>query len=114
MILRTTAISNAGQSDHGTRRGRSVIPLATTLTAMLLACSPLSIPEVRGQEVNLVEWVETNDFNAQDRIALGYPPPIPVNTPLPFDGFRSYEGLRARHMDLAENTPWAHAHMELV
>ncbi len=56
----------------------------------------------------LVEWVENNPFNAQDRIALGYPVPIPVDTPLPFDGFRTYAGLHARHMDLAAGTPWVH------
>ena len=43
------------------------------------------------------------------KIALGYPVPIPVDTPLPFDGFRSYAGLHARHQDLAQTTPWVHA-----
>ncbi len=60
------------------------------------------------QNARLVEWVESNPVNVTDRIALGYPPPIPVDTPLPFDGFRSYAGLRARHEDLAANTPWVH------
>jgi len=43
------------------------------------------------------------------KIALGYPVPVPVDTPLPFDGFRTYSGLHARHQDLAITTPWVHA-----
>jgi hypothetical protein len=54
----------------------------------------------------LTEWVETR--SSTDQIALGYPVPIPVDTPLPFDGFRSYAGLHARHQDLAATTPWVH------
>ena len=33
-------------------------------------------------------------------IALGYPPPVPVDSTLPVDGFRSYQSLHARHQDL--------------
>lgn len=32
--------------------------------------------------------------------ALGYPPPIPEPTALPFDGFRTWQALHARHQDL--------------
>jgi len=35
------------------------------------------------------------------RLGLGYPVPVPVDTPLAFDGFRSYQGLMTRHFDLA-------------
>ncbi|KAA9131292.1 hypothetical protein F3N42_08160 [Marinihelvus fidelis] len=59
----------------------------------------------------LAEWVETNPGNDPARIALGYPPPIPVETPLPFDGFRSYAGLHVRHQALADDTPWVHPHV---
>ena len=51
-----------------------------------------------------------SDLHAQPRVSqwtegpgnlgLGYPVPIPMDTPLPFDGFRSYAGLHARHQDL--------------
>ena len=55
----------------------------------------------------LTEWVETRDsFNGQ--IALGYPVPRPVDTPLPFDGFRSYAGLHTCHQELVATTPWVH------
>lgn len=57
---------------------------------------------------SLVEWVDYAPVTDTTRIALGYPVPIPVDTPLPFDGFRSYEGLHMRHQDLALTTPWVH------
>jgi hypothetical protein len=57
----------------------------------------------------LTEWVRVNPFFEADKIALGYPVPIPVDTPLPFDGFRTYAGLHMRHTDLAATTPWVHA-----
>jgi len=60
-------------------------------------------------DARIVEWVEDAPVSDNTRIALGYPVPIPVNTPLPFDGFRSYSGLHARHQDLAATTPWVHA-----
>lgn len=56
----------------------------------------------------LAEWVESKAPQETDKIALGYPVPIPVDTPLPFDGFRTYAGLHARHEDLAATTPWVH------
>ena len=60
------------------------------------------------QPARIVEWVENAPVNDNSRIALGYPVPIPVDTPLPFDGFRSYAGLQARHQDLAATTGWVH------
>jgi len=56
----------------------------------------------------LSEWVENRTGNDFNNIPLGYPVPIPVDTPLPFDGFRSYAGLHLRHQDLAASTPWVH------
>ena len=57
----------------------------------------------------IVEWVEDAPISDSSSIALGYPVPIPVDTPLPFHGFRSYDGLHTRHLDLAATTPWVHA-----
>jgi hypothetical protein len=54
------------------------------------------------------EWVHTRVPGATNVIALGYPVPIPVDTPLPFDGFRTYAGLHTRHLDLVDTTPWVH------
>ncbi|MEM1411098.1 MAG: M14 family zinc carboxypeptidase [Pseudomonadota bacterium] len=85
--------------------------LSLITVALCLLAAGLTSP-LRGQAqfspTRLVEWVENNPTGALDRIALGYPAPIPVDTPLPFDGFRTYAGLRARHMDLAASTPWVH------
>jgi len=58
--------------------------------------------------VRMVDWVESAPVSDTTSIALGYPVPLPVDTPLPFDGFRSYAGLHARHQDLAVTTPWVH------
>jgi hypothetical protein len=73
---------------------------ALLIAGLLMA--PLSMAQV------LSEWVETDPANRPENIALGYPVPIPVDTPLPFDGFRTYAGLNARHQDLAATTPWVH------
>ena len=56
----------------------------------------------------LTEWVDNNPGNDPTKLALGYPVPIPVDTPLPFDGFRTYAGLHMRHQDLQATTPWVH------
>ncbi len=63
----------------------------------------------QAQNPRISEWVEDAPASDADRIALGYPVPIPVDTPLPFDGFRSYSGLHTRHQDLADTTAWSHA-----
>ncbi len=73
-----------------------------TLFAILL----FHTSQVSAQVVT--EWVETRIPGAINKIELGYPVPIPVNTPLPFDGFRTYAGLHARHQDLVATTPWVH------
>ena len=56
----------------------------------------------------LTEWVESAEPGELNTLELGYPVPIPVNTPLPFDGFRTYAGLHMRHQDLVATTPWVH------
>ncbi|MEM1082268.1 MAG: M14 family metallopeptidase, partial [Pseudomonadota bacterium] len=43
----------------------------------------------------------TEDPVAGNIIALGYPVPIPVDSTLPVDAFRSYNSLFARHQDLS-------------
>ncbi len=70
-------------------------------TFLLLASKPLSAQV-------LTEWVENPGAGQSNEIVLGYPVPIPVDTPLPFDGFRTYAGLHTRHQDLAATTPWVH------
>lgn len=61
------------------------------------------------QPARISEWVEDAPASDNSKIALGYPVPIPVDTPLPFAGFRTYDGLHTRHQDLANTSPWSHA-----
>lgn len=79
------------------------LPLLLALVGLLLPG-----PEVLAQAAaqRIVDWVEDAPANDNSKIALGYPLPVPVDTPLPFDGFRSYAGLHMRHQDLALTTPW--------
>jgi len=74
---------------------------------LLLGIPGFNSPEA--QNPRIIEWVENAAVNDADLIALGYPVPIPVDTPLPFDGFRSYAGLHTRHQDIANTTAWSHA-----
>ncbi|HLF30890.1 MAG TPA: M14 family zinc carboxypeptidase, partial [Xanthomonadales bacterium] len=75
------------------------------LAALLML---LATATAQGQVARIAQWVEDAPATDNDKIALGYPVPIPVDTPLPFDGFRSYSGLHTRHQDLAATTPWVH------
>jgi hypothetical protein len=78
-----------------------------------LALSLLGVPgvgDLQAQDPRIIEWVEFGPADDPDSIALGYPVPVPVDTPLPFAGYRSYNGLHARHQDLAATTPWVHPH----
>lgn len=52
-----------------------------------------------GQNVQLVHWTE-----GPGTLGLGYPVPVPQDTPLPFDGFRTYAGLHERHQDLMNSS----------
>ena len=65
-------------------------PTAHGLIALTLCVFALNTNAQR-----LVNWTEE-----AGELGLGYPVPIPQNTPLPFDGFRSYFALNARHLDL--------------
>ena len=78
----------------------------TRLASLLLVIIMIASNVLHAQV--LTEWVEHRSSAGADEIALGYPVPIPVDTPLPFDGFRTYAGLHARHQDLALTTPWVH------
>ena len=83
---------------------RSLLPLLranagkliTILGFLLLSINIIAAPRI-------VNWTEE-----PGELGLGYPVPIPVNTPLPFDGFRTYNGLRARHFSLASSTDIVH------
>ena len=83
-------------------------PACAVLTFLLLL-SFTGFSKLAAQAARVVEWVEDAPVSDTTKIALGYPVPIPVDTPLPFDGFRTYSGLHTRHQDLANTTPWAHA-----
>ncbi|MGD9022050.1 MAG: M14 family zinc carboxypeptidase, partial [Lysobacterales bacterium] len=76
------------------------------LTSLMLLALALGAAQLNAQVAT--EWVHTRDAGATNVIALGYPVPIPVDTPLPFDGFRTYAGLHSRHLDLTDTTPWVH------
>ena len=69
----------------------------------LLFCSP-----AHAQGARIIEWVEDAPLSDTNSIALGYPVPIPVDTPIPFDGFRTYAGLHTRHQDLASSSDYIH------
>jgi hypothetical protein len=77
------------------------------VTLFLLCIPGFNSPEAQNPRIS--EWVEDAPVSDADKIALGYPVPIPLDTPLPFDGFRSYAGLHARHQDLANTTAWSQA-----
>ena len=61
------------------------------------------------QDARIIQWVEDASPLNNTVIALGYPVPIPVDTPMPFAGFRTYNGLHMRHQDIAATSDWAHA-----
>jgi len=82
---------------------------AYAFLTLLLLLSFTGFNKLAAQAARVVEWVEDAPVSDTTKIALGYPVPVPVDTPLPFDGFRTYSGLHARHQDLAITTPWVHA-----
>jgi hypothetical protein len=78
-------------------------------TALLAGLSMLlAAPAAEAQNARIVQWVEYAAVTDNSKIALGYPVPVPVDTPYPFAGFRSYDGLHVRHQDLAVTTSWVH------
>lgn len=46
------------------------------------------------------EYRYTEQAGGGNEFVLGYPPPVPVDSTIPVDGFRSYAALHARHQDL--------------
>ena len=70
------------------------------IVSLLLLLSPLT---AFSNAPHLAEWTA-----GPGELGLGYPVPIPVDTPLPFDGFRTYNGLRARHFELSSSTDVVH------
>jgi len=82
---------------------------SNALLGGLLLLSFTGFDSLKAQVARIVEWVDEAPISDTTKIALGYPVPIPVDTALPFDGYRTYNGLHARHQDLANTTPWAHA-----
>ncbi|MDH3588988.1 MAG: M14 family zinc carboxypeptidase, partial [Gammaproteobacteria bacterium] len=46
------------------------------------------------------QFVYTENDSNDTNIALGYPPPVPVDSLTAVDGFRTYSSLLARHQDL--------------
>ncbi len=58
----------------------------SVVAVMLLAIAPF---DGLLAQARIVEWVENAPASDADKIALGYPVPIPVDTPLPFAGYRT-------------------------
>ncbi|MGV6850804.1 MAG: M14 family metallopeptidase [bacterium] len=44
-------------------------------------------------------------------LSLGYPVPVPVDTTVAFDGFRTYAGLHARHQELMDSNAYIQGHI---
>ena len=52
---------------------------------------------------SIESWTEEDGV-----LGLGYPVPIPVDNSMPFDGFRTYNGLHTRHQQLMSDTDIVH------
>ncbi len=83
--------------DSLSKAGRAAPVLAICIA--LLSASQLSAQQLK---------TLTETAVGPDRIALGYPVPVAQDTPLPFDGFRSYLGLHTRAQDLRLVSPRLH------
>lgn len=70
-----------------------------------LCCLLLSTIAVTVNAQTITDWSEQGG-----PLALGYPVPIPVDTPVPFDGFRSYSGLQSQWQSIDLDNPWINAH----
>ena len=55
---------------------------------------------------SITSWTEENST-----LGLGYPVPIPVDTPVPFDGFRTYAGLFAKHQMIEVENDYVTGHI---
>jgi hypothetical protein len=75
--------------------------------AVKITCiAALVIMSASSQSQSITSWTEQNGT-----LGLGYPVPFPVNTPEPFDGFRTYEGLFAKHQSMAMNNDYITGHL---
>ncbi len=55
---------------------------------------------------SITSWTEESGT-----LGLGYPVPIPVDTPEPFDGFRTYNALLMKHQSMALNNDYITGHV---
>ena len=67
----------------------------SAFAVLMLAAVFAAAPRLARSQV-LTEWTE-----AAGTLGLGFPVPVPVDSSLPFAGFRSYSGLHQRHQALA-------------
>lgn len=72
----------------------------------LLSIASLVMLSNQSSSQSITSWTEQNGT-----LGLGYPVPIPVNTPEAFDGFRTYEGLFAEHQAMAMNSEFIMGHI---
>ncbi|MCB1583678.1 MAG: M14 family zinc carboxypeptidase [Marinicella sp.] len=72
----------------------------------LLSVTTLTIITANSHAQSITSWTEQNGT-----LGLGYPVPIPVDTPEPFDGFRTYDGLFAKHQSMAMNNDYISGHI---
>lgn len=72
---------------------------------ILVILSSFSLPLMLNAQ-SITAWTEQNGT-----LGLGYPVPIPVDTPEPFDGFRTYAGLFAKHQSLALESDYITGHI---
>lgn len=70
------------------------------------AIAALVFLSANSQAQSITSWTEQNGT-----LGLGYPVPIPVNTPEPFDGFRTYDGLFAKHQSMAMSSDYITGHI---
>jgi hypothetical protein len=73
---------------------------------LLALCCTASLLSSNASAQTITKWTEQNGT-----LGLGYPVPIPVNTPEPFDGFRTYDGLFAKHQSMAMNNDYITGHI---
>lgn len=71
------------------------------LIALIMICQ-LSLVNAQ----SIISWTEQNGT-----LGLGFPVPIPVDTSEPFDGFRTYNGLFAKHQSIALNNNYIQGHI---
>ena len=69
-----------------------------------LICISVLASNVYSQSI--IPWTEQNGT-----LGLGYPVPIPVDTLEPFDGFRTYAGLFAKHQMMALENDYITGHI---